>query len=169
MKSPGPLRWVPRRGGCWDWDGEVALLRCPALLVSLLQSATARPPWLTVWKRAGSCSEAALPLPSFARLCIWRGCVCKWCHGLLGEAHGVDLCHCWCVSIPTFVINKWSVGGTVVKKSTCQCRRHRRHGLDPWVGKIPWRRKWQPTPAFLPGKSHGQRSLVGCCLWSPKH
>ena len=32
---------------------------------------------------------------------------------------------------------------------------------DPWAGKIPWRREWQPTPVFLPGKSHGQRSLVG--------
>ena len=34
--------------------------------------------------------------------------------------------------------------------------------VDPWVGKIPWRRKWQPTPVSLPGESHGQRSLVGC-------
>ena len=33
--------------------------------------------------------------------------------------------------------------------------------FDPWVGKIPWRRVWQPTPVFLPGESHGQRSLVG--------
>ena len=32
--------------------------------------------------------------------------------------------------------------------------------FDPWVGKIPWRRKWQPTPVFLPGKSHGQRTLL---------
>ena len=37
----------------------------------------------------------------------------------------------------------------------------KRHGFDPWVGKIPWRRTWQPTPVFLPGKSHGRRSLVG--------
>ena len=37
--------------------------------------------------------------------------------------------------------------------------------FDPWVGKIPWSRKWQPTPVFLPGKSHGQRSLVGCSPW----
>ena len=37
----------------------------------------------------------------------------------------------------------------------------RRLGFDPWVGKIPCRRNWQPTPVFLPGKSHGQRSLVG--------
>ena len=36
-----------------------------------------------------------------------------------------------------------------------------KHGFDPWVGKIPWRRKWQPTSVLLPGKSHGQRSLVG--------
>ena len=35
-----------------------------------------------------------------------------------------------------------------------------RLGLDPWVRKIPWRRGWQPTPVFLPGKSHGQRNLV---------
>ena len=50
------------------------------------------------------------------------------------------------------------------KESTCQCKRH---GFDHWVGKIPWRRKWQPNPAFLPGKSHGQRSLVGYnpCSW----
>ena len=37
----------------------------------------------------------------------------------------------------------------------------RRHGFDPWVGKIPWRREWQPAPVFLPGTSHGQRSLRG--------
>ena len=40
-----------------------------------------------------------------------------------------------------------------------ECRRLRRCSFDPWVGKIPWRRKWQSTPVFLPEKSHGQRSL----------
>ena len=48
----------------------------------------------------------------------------------------------------------WWLSG---KESTCQCSRH---GFNPWSGKIPWRRKWQPTPVFLPGKPHGQRSLV---------
>ena len=38
-------------------------------------------------------------------------------------------------------------------------------GFDPWVGKIPWRRKWQPAPVFLPGKFHGQRSLVSYSPW----
>ena len=51
------------------------------------------------------------------------------------------------------------------KESTCQCRRHR---FDPWVRKSPWRRKWQPTPAFLPEKSHRQRSLTGYSSWGCK-
>ena len=52
-------------------------------------------------------------------------------------------------------------GGASGKKPTCQCRRCNRRGFDPWVGKIPWRRVWQPTPVFLPGESPGQRSLSG--------
>ena len=47
------------------------------------------------------------------------------------------------------------------KESTCQYRRCERHRFDPWVGKMPWRRAWQPTPVFLRGESHGQRCLVG--------
>ena len=56
----------------------------------------------------------------------------------------------------------WWLSG---KESTCQCRRC---GFHPWVGKIPWRRKWQLTPAFLPEKSHRQRSLVGYSPWGHK-
>ena len=48
------------------------------------------------------------------------------------------------------------------------CRRHRRCGFSPWLRKIPWRRAWQPTPVFLPGESHGQRSLAGYSLWGHK-
>ena len=60
------------------------------------------------------------------------------------------------------------LGGTSGKEPTCQCRRHRRHRFNPWVRKIPWRRRWHPTPVFLPGKSHGQRSLVGYSSWDHK-
>ena len=56
-------------------------------------------------------------------------------------------------------------GGSAVKQSACQCRRHE---FDPWVRKIPWRRKWQPTPTFLPGNIHGQSSLVGYSPWGRK-
>ena len=54
------------------------------------------------------------------------------------------------------------------KESTFQCRRRKRCGSDPWVRKSPWRRKWQPTPVFLPGKSQGQRNLVGYSPWGSK-
>jgi len=47
------------------------------------------------------------------------------------------------------------------EESTCQCRRP---GFDPWVGKIPWRRKWQFTPVFLPGESHGESHEAWCAV-----
>ena len=53
------------------------------------------------------------------------------------------------------------VGNTSGKEPDCQSRRCERPEFDPWVRKIPWRRKWQPTPVFLPGESRGQRSLAG--------
>ena len=56
----------------------------------------------------------------------------------------------------------WWLSGN---EPACQCRRC---PFDPWVRNVPWRRKWQPTPVFLPGESHGQRSLVGCSPWGCK-
>ena len=51
------------------------------------------------------------------------------------------------------------------KEFTCQCRSC---GFNSWVGKIPWMRKRQPSPVFLPGKSHGQRNMVGYSPWSSR-
>ena len=51
---------------------------------------------------------------------------------------------------------------------TCQCRRCQRCEFNPWLGKIPWRRKWQPIPVLWPGEFHGQRSLVGYRPWGQK-
>ena len=66
-----------------------------------------------------------------------------------------------------FLIN--TVGASqmvrVVKNLPANAGDVKRCGFDPWVRKIPWRREWQPTPVFLPGKSHGQRSLVGYSSW----
>ena len=56
-------------------------------------------------------------------------------------------------------------GGTVGKESACQCKRGKRLEFDPWISKVLWRRKWQPTPVFFPGESHGERSLVGNSSW----
>ena len=58
-------------------------------------------------------------------------------------------------------------GGARGKESAYQCRRHKTHGFNLGF-QIPWHRKWQPTPGFLPGKSHGQRSLVSYNPWGHK-
>ena len=52
-----------------------------------------------------------------------------------------------------FIFAKGISGGTSGKEPTCQCRKHKKQGFNPWVGKIPWWRKWQPTPVFLSGES----------------
>ena len=56
-------------------------------------------------------------------------------------------------------------GGSVVKNLPAKAGDP---GFDPWVGKFPWRRKWQLTPVFLPGKSQEQRSLAGYSRWGRK-
>ena len=59
-------------------------------------------------------------------------------------------------SICVYFKHWWTSDGSVIENSTASA------GDMSWVGKIPWRRKWQPTPVFLPGETHGQRSAVGC-------
>ena len=56
------------------------------------------------------------------------------------------------------VLPKWLSSGGSGGESTCQCRRLR---FNPWIGKLPWWKEWQPTLVFLPGKFHGQRTLPG--------
>ena len=69
---------------------------------------------------------------------------------------------------PSFILLTVFLSGACGKESACRCRRLRRCRFNLWVWKIPWRRKWQPTPVFLPGKSCGQRSLVGYSPWGHK-
>ena len=59
---------------------------------------------------------------------------------------------------------RWRSG----KESACQCRRCKRCGFSPWARKIPWRWEWLPTPVFLPGDFHRQRSLVSYSPWTCK-
>ena len=75
----------------------------------------------------------------------------------------------WTITKRIYRINKGSLGsgspGGSDSKVCLQCEKHR---FNPWVRKIPWRRRWQPTPVFLPGKSHGWRSPAGYSPWSRK-
>ena len=62
-------------------------------------------------------------------------------------------------------VTRGFLNGSSSNEPACQCRRHR---FNPWVRKIPWRKRWQPTQVFLPGKPHGQRSLAGYSPWGCK-
>ena len=67
-----------------------------------------------------------------------------------------------------FDLTKSQASPVVKNLPACQCKRCKRCGFDLWVRNIPWRRKWQPTPVFLPGECHGQRCLPGYTPWGRK-
>ena len=67
--------------------------------------------------------------------------------------------------VDSSVVSEGFPGGASGKKPACQCRRHKKCRFDPWVRKLPWRRALHPTAVFLPGESHGQRSLAGYSPW----
>ena len=70
----------------------------------------------------------------------------------------------WCTYTVYIEGNYWPIGASqvaLVVKNPPANAGDMRNRFDPWAGKIPWRRAWQPTPVLLPGESHGQRSLVG--------
>ena len=118
------------------------------------------------WLNSGSKSNpqetrVAMNIARFFLLCSKAGWTQAWSPTQSPGSHSCP--HLWfypCVqSVTSFP------GGASGKEPACQSRRLKRQGFDPWVGKIPWRRAWQPTPIFLPGESHGQRSLGGYSPW----
>ena len=102
------------------------------------------------------CFASVLSFPSHVNICLY--------------IFALSVCMSMSVSVYTYVycyvqgFPRWLSN----EESFCQCRRCRRWDFDPWVRKIPWSRKWKPTPVFLPGKSHRQRSLAGYSPWGQK-
>ena len=101
-----------------------------------------------------------------------------WCSAFFT----VQLSHPYMTTRKTIALTRWTFDGKVMfllfnmlsrlvpwwlrRLSVClQCGRP---WFDSWVGKIPWRRKWQATPALLPGNSHGRRSPIGYSSWGHK-
>ena len=76
---------------------------------------------------------------------------------VIAEAGKGGMGICWLMAT-VLVLHRGFPDGSEVKASACTAGDL---GSIPGSGKIPWRRKWQPTPVFLPGESHGRRSLVG--------
>ena len=109
---------------------------------------------------------------AFTALPKWAFLCCLSCSGLIGDYRASwqykdqDTCpNCWHHYLWIIKLYKSFPHGTSGKEHACRCRRYKRCGSNPWMGKIPWRRAWQPTPVFLPGESHGQRSLAGYSPW----
>ena len=111
--------------------------------------------------------QRACPELGLTRICLWGKTVliAIWSKFLCNHSWLIQKdCLSWyyiSLSISSLGFPMWLSG----KEPTCQCGRQRSRVFGPWVRKISWRRKWQPTPVFLPGESHGQRSLVG---YSPR-
>ena len=77
-------------------------------------------------------------------------------------------CYVHCFSLWITVLVHGGYGASLVAQTVKCLPAMGGPGFDSWVGKIPWRRKWQSTPALLPGKSHRQRSLIGYSPWGHK-
>ena len=98
---------------------------------------------------------------------------CKWDLNQASEGFVAGEHQGWGFSRETeiigYILHTWaSPMVLVVKESACQCGRCKRCGFNPWVGKIPWSRKWHPTPELLLGNFHGQGSLAGYSPWGHK-
>ena len=116
----------------------------------------------------------ALPHLSSQSLYVIYCCVSwKWFNlvNLLYIQQSVYVALLWASFFLTFYFileSSWLMeflGSSAGKELTCQCGRCKRWRFNPWVRMIPWRRKWQPTLLFLPGKFHRQRSLAGYSPW----
>ena len=106
---------------------------------------------------------SGLPFPPASHLCILLLVLilCWFYHRHRGLSKSSFSVHgLWKLLLHSILKVPWWLSG---KESACQCRRRE---FDLWVEKIPWRWEWQCTPVFLPGRSHGQRSLKG---YSPRH
>ena len=140
----------------WPLFSPLPFSRQQCSITARLQSPDASLESLSTVLEAGSISELE-----------W---LCKTCHSWNTMYHFL----CRVISIDTYpnrliTLHRnwqdWIYGlssSTSGKEPACQCRRCRRHGFDSWVRKIPWRRARQPRPVFLPGESHGQKTLASC-------
>ena len=107
------------------------------------------------------------------RLRVW--CCYIHCPNEETKTENLSTCQSLYISLVLSMNLDWSMCysavyqvALVVNNLSANAGRCRRQAFAPWVGKISWRRAWQPTPVFLPGEFHGKRSVVGCSPWGHK-
>ena len=148
----------PTFNGNRSWHLSVAHVPCSDLPHPLCSSS-----WFPLYPSSPGSSNASSKKFSVKHDCSHHplSCVCK------------SMNVCMCVHMHQVHTHKTAFyylspsfpGGTVGKESACQCKRCKRLEFNPWIRKIPWRRKWQSPPVFLPEESHGERSLAGNSPW----
>ena len=179
-----PIKWTQTFGGtCLLSSSEFCVHSCLGWCASEGQELSLANSFCAgciLWCCNTYCAPQKDKLRSSSRWYLWSAfyvpCTsCAWSRLILSTT----LVKCGYYYYPTLPMKKWKhrevkelytsssrlswwLSG---KESACKCRRRR---FDPWVGKIPWRRKQQPTPVFLPEKSLGQRSLAGYSPWCHK-
>ena len=150
------------------------ILYCPLLLPSIFPSIRVfsnelalHIRWPEYWSFSISPSNVRTALKNATPNTWWHSLAKLLCQILYTE-HDINVEGKSDIKIRVNYFYIYFPGGAGGKKPACQCRRCKRPGFNSWVGKIPWRRKWQPTPVFLPGESHGQKCLAGYSPWGPK-
>ena len=128
----------------------------------------------------GTAQYTAPPIPSyfrqevvlFLRFQKWQINNHRRLPAPMSYIYSEEICHNFLANFYPSNLNIGFPGGSVVKNPPANAGDAKDMGLipgsDPWGGKIPWSGKWQPAPVFLPGKFHGQRSLVGYSPWGRK-
>ena len=154
--SVRPHRRKPTRLTCpWDSPGKNSGVGCHFLLQCMKVKSES--------EIAQSCLTLSDPmdcsLPGSSVYGIFQARVLEW--GAIAFSEYYATCHL-IIGFLFFIGLSWWLRG---KKKEKKCRRC---GFSPWVGKIPWRLKQQSTPVFLPGKSHGKRSLAAYSPWGHK-
>ena len=172
---------LPAEGGLWL---QVELLSAgpqwlndplpPCLGLSIVKRVQSSPCWLSVrlrqtWRQHFIPGNLPRPHPSSVHVSLsltenQQGAL--WALLKIQRVGVVDWRRDQLPCAPYFLFS-WLPDSHGGRESTCQCWRCNRWipGLDPWVGSVPWRRKWQPTPVFCTVKFHGQRSLEGYSSW----
>ena len=140
----------------------LSLRKLKIVSLRMLKSGARLPYYLTVNSLSELKSKAQPAFKRGSSQCLWPWGLC-WPDFSLSKSHSSMLSFNKYLSSPTPCQGlPWWLRRLRIH---LQCRRP---GFNPWVRKIPWKRKWQPTTVFLPGKSHGQKSLVCDSPWGHK-
>ena len=150
----------------YHWERSQGTSNIPALLQGILYGGSwSRWSWEGGWGLTWEGFEEAGRELVVLGVESWepsQGASCRLSRGTgWSEAVSSSLLHIWCASL-------LFQGSPVWLRQLRICLQCGRPGFDPWVGKIPWRREWLPTPVFWPGEYRGQRSLVGYSPWGRK-